>query len=90
MSGEGAQAAEGIVAPLTQAEIVTRLRSMAAGRREYARPGSPHGEVLEQEAAYYDDAADVAAGDLGPLYGALPSWRWTDEMEAALKGKSDD
>lgn len=68
--------------------IAERLRACAAGRREYARSceGTEDGRALLVEAATFESAAEVAEGSLEPLYGALPSWRWTPEMHAALDG----
>lgn len=76
------------------------LRAAAAGRREYAGPECEGGsgnakvdemrEVLLTQAATLDGAAKVADGDMGPLYGWLPSWRWTAEMDRrVLAGTSD-
>lgn len=65
------------------------LRAAAAGRREYAQGcgGTDNTKLQEMhdalltQAATLDGAARVADGDMGPLYGWLPSWRWTPEME---------
>lgn len=62
------------------------LRKAAEGRRVYAATPHAHGELLDAEARLLDRAADVASGDLNPLYGWLPSWQWTDEMNARLGG----
>ncbi len=56
------------------------LRAIAAGRREYAHRESPVRAELQQEAELFELAARIAAGDIGPLYGLLPSWRWPDQM----------
>lgn len=63
------------------------FRALAAGRREYTDrldPADPrqaeHRDDLLAEAATWDLAARIAAGDYGPLYDLLPSWRWTDAM----------
>lgn len=61
------------------------LRAAAAGRREYAQSCTGQAlaemnEALLHDAGVLEFAARVAEGDLGPLYGWLPSWRWTDEM----------
>jgi len=66
------------------------LRAAAAGRLEYLAscPNQSARDVLETEASTLRHAADVVEGDLRPLYGWLPSWRWTDEMLAAAKEQS--
>lgn len=71
--------------PIGSGEIIARLETCAAGRREYAE-GAPTDQyaALLAEAAVFDLAARVARGDLGPLYGLLPSWRWTPEMQTRL------
>lgn len=84
---EGSPAPAVTGAELTQAQIVARLTDCADARREVARswPGDSRERVLlEQEADTLDAAAKVARGELGPLYGLLPSWRWTEEMERQL------
>lgn len=64
-----------------------RLRRASSGRAEYASrfPEGAQRDVLESEALILRLAADVVLGDDGPLYGWLPSWRWTDEMTARLR-----
>lgn len=72
----------GAAAPDTPpADVAALLRSAADGRREYAA-GAPDrtSAVLLAEASTLDTAARIAAGDYGPLYDLLPSWRWTEEM----------
>lgn len=81
--------------PLAVADdgIPALLRAVAEGRREYMRSYS-EGEVnpvlreqrrtLEIEALTLEAAAEIAEGSVAPLYGLLPSWRWTDEMVKAL------
>lgn len=74
------------------------LRAAAAGRREYAGPEREGGsgnakvdemrEVLLTQAATLDGAAKVADGDMGPLYGWLPSWRWTAAMDQRVLSDS--
>lgn len=89
--------AEPVDTALSQDEIVARLRACAEGRREYlANLGitEDHKEVnpvlreqartLEIEALTLEAAAKIAAGDDGPRYGLLPSWRWTEGMDAAI------
>lgn len=62
------------------------LRAAAAGRREYATNAPPEmADVLQTQAATLDTAAQVVDGDYGPLYGWLPSWRWTPGMEQQLR-----
>lgn len=81
-------------------EIAALLRRVAAGRREYkhgvsddaspkARPMT-FNEHLEIEATLFNAAAELAEGNTDSLYGLLPSWRWTDEMTAALYAKKDE
>lgn len=63
------------------------LRLAAAGRLEYAA-SCPEGvarDVLETEASTLRHAADVVEGRLDPMYGWLPSWRWTEEMNNRLR-----
>jgi len=78
---------------LTQTEIVARLRECAAGRREYlagyaeSEPNPVMREqrrTLEIEALTLEAAVKIAEGDASPLYGLLPSWRWSPEMEAEI------
>jgi hypothetical protein len=66
------------------------LRLAAAGRLEYLAscPEGSARDVLEAEASTLRHAADVVEGDLRPLYGWLPSWRWTDDMDAQLRRAS--
>jgi len=53
------------------------LRIAAAGRREYANGlTGPMYKDLMHEAEVLESAAKIADGDLAPLYGLLPSWRW--------------
>lgn len=40
--------------------------------------------TLEVEALTLEAAAKIAEGDDSPLYGLLPSWRWSPEMVARL------
>lgn len=78
--------------------IAALLREIAAGRLEYAA-GYSHNEKnpalvaqkrsLEIEAATLEAAAKIAEGDSGPLYGLLPSWRWSEAMTAALYAKPE-
>lgn len=67
------------------------LRLAAAGRLEYATscPEGAARDTLETEASTLRHTADVVEGDLRPLYGWLPSWRWTDQMDAQLRTKED-
>lgn len=76
--------------PPAPGDLAALLRYAAAGRREYLRgvPDDMH-RLVEVEADTLESAAVVADGRLDPLYGWLPSWRWTPEMDAALgEGKS--
>lgn len=77
------------------AEILTRydqiraerLRHVADGRRAYM-PGCGDDRLrdrLREEADMWDTAARVAEGDTAPLYGLLPLWMWTDDMDKALR-----
>lgn len=72
------------------AKAAELLRKAAAGRLEYlARcPNQKDRDVLETEASTLRHAADVVEGDLRPLYGWLPAWRWTDEMTASAREQS--
>ncbi|MGI5247561.1 hypothetical protein [Dactylosporangium sp. CA-139066] len=72
------------------AEAARLLRQAAEGRLEYLAscPDQRARDVLETEASTLRHAADVVEGDLTPLYGWLPSWRWTDEMTAAAREQS--
>lgn len=76
----------GVAAGCAQAaaDIAAKLRRGAAGRREYAASTPPTAEILNQEAVVLDSAAIVAAGDLKPMFGWMPSWRWTPEMNEWL------
>lgn len=78
-------------ADVSEPDAAGLLRAAAAGRREYARGLDGETGVLgrsredlELQASTLEQAARVVEGDLGPLYGWLPSWRWTDEMERQL------
>lgn len=67
-----------------QAETVRLLKLAAAGRREYASSGaeSQHvmtdKQILNAEAQNFESALKIVQGDLSPLYGLLPSWRWEE------------
>lgn len=65
-----------------RAEAAAHLRKIADCRREYLKPGMPEDqlEAISTQVFDLDIAADIVTGDLQPLYGLLPSWRWTDEM----------
>lgn len=74
------------------------LRAAAAGRQEYAKSISTtetnrvmvrQREDLELQASTLDQAAAIVDGSLEPLYGLLPSWRWTPEMHVALEMQAD-
>lgn len=76
--------------------IAALLRTVAAGRREYLGSFARNEqnpalvrqrETLEMESLLFEMAARITEGDDSPLYGLLPSWRWTDEMTAALYAK---
>jgi hypothetical protein len=70
---------------LGRRQAATDLRYAAHGRRQYARGAPPDDlAVLHAEADLLDLAANVAEGHLGPLYGWLPSWLWTAEMQRRL------
>lgn len=72
------------------AQAAEKLRSVAAGRRQYLnRMSTTEGNVaqyvaIEDECRVMSLAADIVEGDLRPLFGWLPSWLWTDEMNATL------
>lgn len=64
----------GVPKPPTTGDL---LRMAAAGRREYAESAPyPDRTILLGEAEVLESAAKIADGDLAPLYGLLPSWRW--------------
>lgn len=63
-------------APPPETAPADLLRLAASGRREYAASGGPHTELLEAEAATFEQAARIVEGDLWALQGVLPSWRW--------------
>lgn len=72
------------------ADLAATFRSAAIHRREYMGVGEKrHDELLSTEVVTLESAAKVADGDLGPLYMWLPSWRWTDEMNARLDARLD-
>ena len=66
------------------------LAEAAAGRREYAA-NAPEASavVLEQEADTLDAVIRLMRGDMSEMTRWLPSWRWTDEMTAALELKEN-
>jgi hypothetical protein len=70
---------------MTSPELADLFRQTAAGRREYAT-NAPESTaaILETEACALDAAARLADGDLSPMYGWLPSWRWTEEMQVRV------
>jgi hypothetical protein len=72
----------------TADEIAALLRSTAAARREYMKNvpvvALTTATGLELECSTLETAADIAEGQAGPLYSLLPSWKWTEEMHAAL------
>jgi hypothetical protein len=74
--------------PASEAErvLAETFRKIAAGRREYAE-GAPDNQrdALLAQAAAFDNAAEIASGSDRPLYGLLPSWRWTDEMTTRVE-----
>jgi hypothetical protein len=73
--------------------VAARLRRASAGRLECAAsyPEGREREILEAEATVLRLAAQVASGDLGPMLGWMPSWRWTDEMTRwALRRRPDE
>lgn len=65
-------------------DLPALLRYAASARREYLA-GAPEDlrQIVEAECATLDAAAELAEGNMRPLYGWLPSWRWTEEMQAA-------
>lgn len=83
----------------TRAGIAKLLREVAEGRREYLgsyekNPTNPRlrqmRDALVSEISLLEAAAKIAEGDTEPLYGLLPSWRWTDQMTAALYPKPEE
>ncbi len=76
--------------PPAAGDLAALLRYAAEGRREYLldvpvdmRP------LVEVEVSTLESAAVVAEGRLDPLYGWLPSWRWTDEMSNRLRSEEN-
>jgi hypothetical protein len=78
---------------MTGEEVAALLRKVVEGRREYMGSLSENEpnlvlreqrRTLEIEALTLEAAAEIAEGKVEPLYGLLPSWRWSDEMVAAL------
>lgn len=84
--GDEATAAEEPVRAAERARLAAVFRRVAAGRREYAGTAQMDHAArwLEHEADLFDVAALIVEGDLKPLYGLLPSWRWDDEMNARV------
>ncbi len=72
--------------PPAPGDLAGLLRYAAEGRREYLRdvPDDMR-PLVEVEVSTLENAAVVAEGRLDPLYGWLPSWRWTEEMTAELR-----
>lgn len=73
---------------------IALLRRAAEGRREYSaalREDEPNSalsgqrDALLAQAAALESAAKIMEGDNNPLYGLVPSWRWTDEEVRALE-----
>lgn len=85
-------AAAPLIAARVRDELAELLRTVAAGRREYASRGvdlkheRTVGEPLEAEARLWETAARLVEGDTKPLFDLLPSWRWTPEMHATVVG----
>ena len=75
--------------PPPAGDLAALLRYAAQGRREYLH-GMPADmlDLVEVEADTLDQAAIVADGRLEPLYGWLPSLRWTEQMRARWDGDS--
>ena len=78
--------AEEPVRAAERARLAAVFRRVAAGRREYAKTAQMDytARWLRHEADLFEAAALITEGDLKPLYGLLPSWRWDDEMNARL------
>lgn len=78
------------------ADVAGLLRAAAAGRREYADGTGDAAHLAEMrdtllaQAATLDSAAQIADGDYRPLYGWLPSWRWTPEMGRLVNASGGD
>lgn len=79
--------------PTPTRDRIALVRCAAEGRREYAAglgEDEANPALREQRAALLaaaaalESAAKIMEGDNGPLYGLLPSWRWTDEQVCAL------
>lgn len=65
-----------------------KLRWVAEARRSYLA-GMPDDtrEPLELQVATLEAAAKIVDGDAATLAGLLPSWLWTDQMQAELGGR---
>lgn len=75
------------------------LRAAAAGRLEYATSFQANEEnvrlremrdALLTEAATLETAARIVEGDYRPLYGLLPTWRWTEQMDRLVLSDRGD
>lgn len=76
---------------MTEPTTGALLRAAAAGRREYAVGAPPRiAADLTAEADTLETAARIADGDLTPLYGLLPSWRWTAAMDRLVLNDAGD
>lgn len=71
-------------------EILTRLRRLAAGRREYAK-GAPAEmrHLLLCEADVLDAAVKVANGSKLTMMGLIPTWWWGDDEGQAARQAGD-
>lgn len=76
-----------------RAKVAEELRAVAAGRGEYlpnedalwqAVHAADSHALIAAEVDALDQAARIVEGDTAPLYSLLPSWRWSDEMNAEL------
>jgi len=71
---------------VTYDERIALLRLAAQGRREYAKEApDTWKETLESQAEALESAAQIMEGKLSPLFGLVPSWMWTEEMQKDLE-----
>jgi len=71
--------------------LAAKLRWIAEGRRAYLH-GAPEDarRLIELQVSTIEQMAQVVDGDLEPLYGLLPSYLWTDAMDAALRDEKPE
>jgi hypothetical protein len=74
---------------MTNLELARLFRIIADGREEYSKhlAGNevPEAGHLLIETAAYRSAALIAEGDMSGVFGLLPSWRMTPEVEELMR-----